>query len=465
MTIFQLNCHPEELFQLQEINPELYTALISKDQLIEILYGKPPYNVVIGVPHQAAIGVKSIAENGRERASDEGAAFYALVAFLRLKEQQIPCKIVISAHDTQLDPNKDSNSSYWKSIFANEMKLLLECHGAKKDVDKIDLEISSGKNTYSHPLIFGRELAKETGYKYGLVAQKDVCSKDGIQVAKDGETPKCLRNAAIRTASLVEANCQKIPALHIEATPKFRIPEDNTNTVTHYGLVLGEAIGRVLIALFISEKPNIKILNHYTKLFYMLQMIIEKKIFLTKPCTWEDKNDVEAMKQYQCAVGRGNIYAICFEGRRETIHHWKAYAGGVTGCCIEFNKENLINHLKDQDDSIKYGNVNYLEIKKLKVSNFHIDCLPFIKRIPYQFEHEYRVIWVNNGSEDLLVKEFELDTNTINKITISYFMPYDDYRIIKNFVDNKLGRDVVNQSTIYENDEWITEIKRIGNGY
>ena len=63
----------------------LLNLLRSKDKLVVLKNGKAPYKVVIGVPHQAAVGVGRICENGsgrdRNRLSDENAASYALVAF------------------------------------------------------------------------------------------------------------------------------------------------------------------------------------------------------------------------------------------------------------------------------------------------------------------------------------------------------------------------------------------------
>ncbi len=255
--VLKISHYFEEIWQLKEVQPSLLGALVSKDCLIEVVNGQPPFGVVIGVPHQAAVDIGRISdemvnEDGTKgRASDEGAAFYALVAFTALRDRGIPCKIVIAAHDTQYDPNKDANSPYWKAIFSDGMKLLFECHGASKD-RKVDLEISSGQNSLGRPPEFGRILARNFEFQYSLIAQDEVGSKKGILINRDGETITKIENPANKTISLIEAGKQKIPALHIEARPQFRIPPDKCNTVTKDGLILGRAISKSLIEYLVN---------------------------------------------------------------------------------------------------------------------------------------------------------------------------------------------------------------------
>jgi hypothetical protein len=74
-----------EILISEKLNPDLIDILTSKDNLLIIAHGKPPYKVAIGVPHQAAIGEANICEKNKQRDSDENAASYALVAFSKLK--------------------------------------------------------------------------------------------------------------------------------------------------------------------------------------------------------------------------------------------------------------------------------------------------------------------------------------------------------------------------------------------
>ena len=123
--VIKISHYFEDIWQLREVQPSLLEALVSKDCLIEIVNGQPPYVVVIGVPHQAAVGVSRIADDWvndsgtKGRDSDEGAAFYSLVAFTSLRDRGVQCKLVIAAHDTQHDSNKDASSPYWKASFSD----------------------------------------------------------------------------------------------------------------------------------------------------------------------------------------------------------------------------------------------------------------------------------------------------------------------------------------------------------
>lgn len=230
----------------KEPNQELLSLLISKNCLIVLRNDDYPYRVVIGVPHQAAIGEEHICEKGNKR-SDENAASYALVAFTRLKENHIPCKLVIAAHSTATDPNKDLKSPYCEEMFRNTTELLLECHGAAKH-RVLDFELSAGKNALSNPEKFGRLLASELEWKYTLGVQEKPGEEKAFILEKDGTERKGkLENPAINTNSLDEAGKKKIPALHLEAKPAFRKPVDRSNTVTPDGAVLGQALAQTII--------------------------------------------------------------------------------------------------------------------------------------------------------------------------------------------------------------------------
>jgi len=250
------------LWWLKEPYPTLRDFLISKDRLIEIVYGEPPYHVIIGVPHQAAVGVEQIAENQtvndrkKSRHSDENAALLALVAFTNLREHNIPCKLVVAAHATDHDPNKTKGSPYWNSIFAADTRLLFECHGAGPERVHA-LEVAAGQNQVADPLRFGRSLAQALGYQYPLAAQVKPGAKQAIVFGPGGtESNAKLQLAALSTDSLTEAGKRRIPALHLEAKPSFRKPDDNTNTLTEDGLRLGWAIAEAIMAYLEDENAG-----------------------------------------------------------------------------------------------------------------------------------------------------------------------------------------------------------------
>jgi len=252
-----------ELWTLQKPDPALADFLIARDCLIVLRHGEPPFKVVLGVPHQAAVGEEYICENRitggnpDPRDSDENAASYALVAFTTLRDQNVPCKLVIMAHTTTHNPNKKPDSPYWREVFADTDKapLLFECHGMAPR-RCLPLELSAGNNHLSCTVRFGRALATALEYHYTLGVQKEACKKSALIFGADGtEREGELELAARNTASLVEAEKHGVPALHLEAKPAFRKPADRSNTVTPDGLVLGRAIAQVIIR-YLSEHAD-----------------------------------------------------------------------------------------------------------------------------------------------------------------------------------------------------------------
>ena len=207
---------------------------------------------MIGVPHQAAVGETKIAENwtnpngGKGRDSDENAVSIALAVFSKLCDQKIPYKLVIAAHATDHDPNKNMNSSYCKEVFSEKTPLLFECHGAGEK-RKQEIEISAGANSLGKALDFGRQLAKKLNYQYSLSTQIEAGSNRAKSISIEKEIDTTLVLPALETISLLQAEKKGIAALHFEAKPRFRITENNYSISTD-GLILGNAIAEVILS-------------------------------------------------------------------------------------------------------------------------------------------------------------------------------------------------------------------------
>ncbi len=244
-----------ELWQDEEPYPALLDLLTNKDVLIEVIHGEPPYQVVIGVPHQAAVDVSQIAEEWWDpsrkrygRDSDEATALLALAAFTSLRDQSVPCKLVIAAHATDHDPNKELGSPYCQCVFSDPARLLFECHGAGKDHPN-DVELSAGSNSLSRPAFFGRLLAQALAWRYRVAAQTQPGAKEAV-VFLDERTEEQgnLRLPALNTDSLRQAGTKQMHALHLEAKPAFRISEEKPNALTEDGKALGWAVASAIMS-------------------------------------------------------------------------------------------------------------------------------------------------------------------------------------------------------------------------
>ena len=233
---------------------ELVALFKEKDVLVVMRDGSPPYSVVLGVPHQAKVGVKHICDRRtqaggqpKKRGSDENAASYALVAFDTLKTAGLASKLVIMARATTHDPNKEPESPYCREVFADEARLLFECHGARQE-RKHYLELTAGMNPRSHAVLYGRTLCAALGRRYSLAVQRRAGTDNALILETDGsEREGKLRLPALETYSLCAACQHGMQALHLEAKPEFRIPPDGTDTVALPGRTLGAAIASAAI--------------------------------------------------------------------------------------------------------------------------------------------------------------------------------------------------------------------------
>jgi hypothetical protein len=221
------------------------------------------------------------------------------------------------------------------------------------------------------------------------------------------------------------------------------------------------------------SSPKENKLNRFTTLPVLLDLLIKKRLVFSDPKFWDDKNDTELLEIYRKrkksepsqSEPAKKLLALCFLRQHETIHHWKTFANGICGCCIEFDKAILTKLLSDHKSKYEYLRFGSVVYKKLKDVNDGaiddcVDMLPFIKRWPYRFEKEFRVIW--EGETDC--HEIKIpDLSVITRITLSPIMPKPLFETIKKYL-RSLGvpsETVINPSTIYENQkEWICKFKR-----
>jgi hypothetical protein len=209
----------------------------------------------------------------------------------------------------------------------------------------------------------------------------------------------------------------------------------------------------------IMMTETISKLNRYTTLPILLDYLERKKLVLLDPSlTWDDKNDTLIIEEYKKAAKIEKLFALCFSHKSETIHHWKTFANGSSGCCIEFDGKKLIE-IFDVTKNLKHGIVNYKKINDTRPSTFALKDIPFIKRVPYTTENEYRVIW-----EGTTGNTFEIDVplENVRRITFSQQMPESVFETLKAMMVRNypiLSKKIF-RSTVYENKTWIKNFKK-----
>ncbi|MBA3053805.1 MAG: hypothetical protein FP826_02460 [Sphingomonadales bacterium] len=71
------------------------------------------------------------------------------------------------------------------------------------------------------------------------------------------------------------------------------------------------------------------------------------------------------MELYQKEKEIGSILALCCTMATEAYHHWKVFAPGIEGVCIEIDRVALERTLSPNED-IKVRQVEYLKVAELE---------------------------------------------------------------------------------------------------
>src|SRR5258708_3338095 len=168
-----------------------------------------------------------------------------------------------------------------------------------------------------------------------------------------------------------------------------------------------------------SSKPTI--LNRYTTIPILLDILYMKHLTLLSPETWEDRNDAYYLERYQQESKLRSVLAICFSLRRETFHHWRVFSSGSSGVCIEFDKERLLQCFADKK-GFRYQAVDYHLIGELKKNRPQLKSWPFLKRAPFKDERKNRVIF-ESRTDEARSKSLPIHLQSISLITLSPWLP------------------------------------------
>jgi len=204
-----------------------------------------------------------------------------------------------------------------------------------------------------------------------------------------------------------------------------------------------------------SKKPTKPpILNRYTSLPVLLDVLRNRHITLLSPDSWEDRNDAHYLERYQTELKLQSLLAICFSERQETFHQWRVFSSGSSGLCIEFDKASLIKCVVGKP-GFRAQKVDYRWIEELKTVRPDRSTWPFLKRKPFQDEEEFRIIF-ESTAERLTHRSIPIDLSCIRLVTLSPWLPSPlvpaVIAAIKAIPDCTSLR--VQASSILENTDW-----------
>lgn len=203
-----------------------------------------------------------------------------------------------------------------------------------------------------------------------------------------------------------------------------------------------------------------KFLNRFTTIPFLVDLIIERRLTLLNPDKWEDYNDRVTMDLYKSKMNAKSIYALCLTGKRETIHHWSAFAPGTSGCCIEFNFSNIINDIA-QYPRLSHDATQYLKLTDLNKLPNNVEILPYLKRQVFTPEQEYRFVVVSDEPQKASI-DIPITLSSINKITFTNKLPESVVKSLKKSI-KLIAPDYTGKlirSTLFNNSKWANHFSQ-----
>lgn len=196
------------------------------------------------------------------------------------------------------------------------------------------------------------------------------------------------------------------------------------------------------------------VLNRYTSLPFLLDILSKHRITLLSPEAWEDRNDAYYLERYRDEKQLRTILALCFSMRPETFHQWRVFSHGSSGVCIEFDRNRLLRSVRGMD-GFRSEQVTYLPIKRVQRQKPDMKTWPFLKRMPYKDEAEFRILF-ESRTESVRSKCVDIDLSAVRKVTLSPWLPDSVVETVRDIIRGMDGcsRLSINRSSLVDNAGW-----------
>lgn len=195
-------------------------------------------------------------------------------------------------------------------------------------------------------------------------------------------------------------------------------------------------------------------LRRYTDLPALLNLLETSSLTLLSPQSWDDANDRHFLEVYRKRRNLASVLALCFTTENaETYHHWRVFSQGSSGVCITFDRAKLLQAL-GRRHTLLSGNVRYRTLVSLADGNLRVRDLPFVKRIGFKPENEFRILY-ESATEALPALDIPVTRDVITHISLSPWL-HPDLRdaTVKAIRSAGSGRIPVSRSTLTSNQQW-----------
>lgn len=162
--------------------------------------------------------------------------------------------------------------------------------------------------------------------------------------------------------------------------------------------------------------------RRYTSISAVIDILRRQELPLLDPQNWDDRNDRYFMSLYKQEKKLGGLYSLCAARCSETYHHWRVFTGTSDGACIEIRRTPFEAALTDLE-GVRFGDVEYLRLDQLEhASGIDRDRLPFVKRVGFTAEEEYRVLAETSEAQKSALS-IEFPYSLINCIYLNPWLP------------------------------------------
>lgn len=203
-------------------------------------------------------------------------------------------------------------------------------------------------------------------------------------------------------------------------------------------------------------------LKRYTSIAAVVDMLCRKQLALLDPQTWDDRNDRYFMALYKEHAMAKGLYAACFTQVAETYHHWRVFGGAADGACVEFRRAAFEKHIAGNPD-ISADEVEYFYLKDAeRITKGKPDRLPFMKRMGFEPEAEYRLI-AKSGDEQAPALALPIDLKLIRQVYINPWIPESIYKSLKSVMREIDDCDhiKISRSGLIDSQRWKNAGNRI----
>lgn len=203
--------------------------------------------------------------------------------------------------------------------------------------------------------------------------------------------------------------------------------------------------------------------KRYTKLEHAVATLRNKKLVLPNPSSWDDSNDQEFVKLYRRHISAKSVYAMCCTMSAERYHHWRTFTDkdAATGVCIEFKRRPLqaaLNSLRN----VRAEPVKYVTLKELRKSDrYRPEDLPFIKRVGYSDEREWRILVTSPEPQGALT-EIPFSLDWVNRIILNPWIEKPERDAVRRSLKPLIKSETGISATFLRNSaEWKELGKRL----